>query len=155
MYHNHIVDIFVHYIKGLFIFDAAATLPCIIYGEDTWYYPFKLIRFIHSYEVYNFITNLFKDIYKKSAAPNLNKVSYVFDLLVYLLSAVHFLGCMWIYLGKKINGSWIRRIPASDINVNNNNNYDVYITSTYWVITTLTTVGYGDFKGYTPQEYLF
>jgi hypothetical protein len=31
---------------------------------------------------------------------------------------------------------------------------DVYITSIYWVITTLTTVGYGDYKGYTPQEYL-
>ena len=27
--------------------------------------------------------------------------------------------------------------------------------ATYFIITTLTTVGYGDFKGYTPQEYLF
>jgi len=26
----------------------------------------------------------------------------------------------------------------------------VYITAVYWVVTTLTTVGYGDFKGYTP-----
>ena len=25
----------------------------------------------------------------------------------------------------------------------------------YWVVTTLTTVGYGDFKGYTPVEYGF
>lgn len=25
----------------------------------------------------------------------------------------------------------------------------------YWVITTLTTVGYGDYKGYTKQEYIF
>jgi len=32
---------------------------------------------------------------------------------------------------------------------------DVYITSLYWVITTLTTVGYGDIKGLTYQEYLF
>lgn len=32
---------------------------------------------------------------------------------------------------------------------------DVYITSLYWVISTLTTVGYGDIKGATYQEYLF
>ena len=31
----------------------------------------------------------------------------------------------------------------------------MYITATYWVITTLTTVGYGDYKGYTDSEYIF
>lgn len=31
----------------------------------------------------------------------------------------------------------------------------VYITACYWVISTLTTVGYGDYKGYTSQEYGF
>jgi len=31
----------------------------------------------------------------------------------------------------------------------------MYVTSIYWVITTLCTVGYGDYKGYTTTEYLF
>jgi hypothetical protein len=31
----------------------------------------------------------------------------------------------------------------------------VYVTAVYWVITTLTTVGYGDYKGYTPSEYAY
>lgn len=32
---------------------------------------------------------------------------------------------------------------------------DVYITSLYWVVTTLTTVGYGDITGHSSEEYLF
>ncbi len=32
---------------------------------------------------------------------------------------------------------------------------DLYISSIYWAITTLSTVGYGDFKGYTNEEYLY
>ena len=74
--------------------------------------------------------------------------------MLYLLSLSHFLGCMWVYLGKVIEGSWIRR-PPDLITVDNGSNSDVYITSVYWVITTLTTVGYGDYKGYTPEEYIF
>ena len=31
----------------------------------------------------------------------------------------------------------------------------MYSTAVYWVITTLTTVGYGDYKGYTVNEYAF
>ena len=31
----------------------------------------------------------------------------------------------------------------------------VYVSAVYWVITTLTTVGYGDYKGYTTSEYVF
>jgi hypothetical protein len=32
---------------------------------------------------------------------------------------------------------------------------DLYISSIYWAITTLSTVGYGDFKGSTTIEYLY
>lgn len=40
------------------------------------------------------------------------------------------------------------------MHVNREETSEVYITAMYWVITTLTTVGYGDYKGYTPKEYL-
>ena len=82
-------------------------------------------------------------------------------LLVYLISACHFIGCAWISIGKMNKCSWIEQgwydddICNKGIKINKDNNQDVYITAMYWVITTLTTVGYGDFKGYTPVEYGF
>lgn len=39
--------------------------------------------------------------------------------------------------------------------INKSDDNTVYTTAVYWVITTLTTVGYGDIKGYTPPEYFF
>jgi len=151
---SYLPSIFLNYIGGFFFFDIVATLPTLLYGQDSHFYWLKLIRFVHAKGVYDYITQLFKDMLKRIGIEKTIKFTFVFELLLYLLSLSHFLGCMWVYLGKVIEGSWIRR-PPDKITVDNNSDYDVYITSTYWVITTLTTVGYGDYKGYTPEEYMF
>lgn len=39
--------------------------------------------------------------------------------------------------------------------LDNTDSQKIYVTSFYWVITSLTTVGYGDYKGYTTVEYIF
>jgi len=33
--------------------------------------------------------------------------------------------------------------------------FALFVAAVYWIVTTLTTVGYGDFKGYTVIEYYF
>ncbi len=35
------------------------------------------------------------------------------------------------------------------------NDYQLYVFSTYWVCTVISTVGYGDYSGGTSLEYLY
>lgn len=64
---------------------------------------------------------------------------------------INALACIWIYLGIQVKGSWIHKFSLRQTDTNG----DLYIAAIYWVVTTLTTVGYGDIKGFTDEEYLF
>jgi len=87
---------------------------------------------------------------------NVEKTSFIINLIVYMFSAINILGCAWIYIGKIVKCSWIDEGGCGEgLLVDVEKNFNVYVTSLYWVITTLTTVGYGDYKGYTSEEYLF
>mmetsp|Transcript_23910 Transcript_23910/g.16887 ORF Transcript_23910/g.16887 Transcript_23910/m.16887 type:complete len:114 (+) Transcript_23910:441-782(+) len=63
---------------------------------------------------------------------------------------MHTIACLWILLGQTLTGSWV---DIHELRYATSQN--IYICAIYWVVTTLTTVGYGDFKGYTTEEYLF
>ena len=53
-------------------------------------------------------------------------------------------------------GSWLDEgCIGTSFRIDPNDQFTMYSTAIYWVITTLTTVGYGDYKGYTVTEYGF
>lgn len=87
------------------------------------------------------------------------KASMILDMVTYMASAIHILGCLWIGIGFAVECSWLEAEGGgcNDGNkaVNPDKDDELYIQSIYFIITTLTTLGYGDFKGYTPKEYLF
>ena len=78
-----------------------------------------------------------------------------------ILTAIHVFACIWIIIGRGEEGTWLRGcIVSGELTCNDpmkieEEKWKIYITSFYWVITTLTTVGYGDEKGYTTTEYIF
>lgn len=77
----------------------------------------------------------------------------MFMLILFLLS--HFVGCLWIFVAKSFEDesgvidSWIKKGEFQDLNM-----IELYVTSFYFAMTTITTVGYGDIRGNSTTERL-
>lgn len=70
-------------------------------------------------------------------------------MIVLLLA--HWIACLWNLLGKSSEGpNWLIAYGIQDESW-----YVKYITSIYWAITTMITVGYGDVKPINSNEKLF
>lgn len=74
------------------------------------------------------------------------------------------IACSWVFVGDPQYQdpgtakpqTWIHH-PENGL-MSEHENADAktkYITAIYWVVTTLTTVGYGDYKGFTTREFIF
>lgn len=76
-------------------------------------------------------------------------------LTFYLAYTVHILSCLWVWFGKRsydgIPG-WIENKAGL---LTDNSNFTVYTAAVYWVLSTFSTVGYGDFTGRNNIEYIY
>lgn len=79
------------------------------------------------------------------------------SLFLFSIFSTHILACIWCYLGRmdmhqefENRKSWVYAI-----NVDDHDSATIYITSLYYILQTITTVGYGDYTGSTRYEYLF
>ena len=82
------------------------------------------------------------------------------ELSVILLT--HIMACIWIQLGTLDQNGWVNVYIAEKIEETGNEyivSYDyvdsIYAKAFYFVLTTITTVGYGDITGNTTYEFLF
>ena len=75
-----------------------------------------------------------------------------FIMMFFILS--HFSACLWYLLAnlydESLVGTWLEGNTGPD-----DTRLDLYAKSFYWTITTVTTVGYGDFSGTNQFERIF
>lgn len=82
-------------------------------------------------------------------------------LILKIICITHFFANIWIFIGQRehrlnedgwimdnIQGGILPEYAASDFDY-------LYVTSVYWVITSFSSVGYGDITGLTKVEYVF
>lgn len=85
----------------------------------------------------------------------------LYTFFVMFIMASHILACLWIFIAmlneenNKTNtfeSTWLKsyKEPGAE-----ESNADIYLISLYWVITTLSTVGYGDLSANNVSERIF
>ena len=149
-----------NYIKGWFFFDFLIAIPInIIYN---YFCKKKQNSIFHSYEKNNIFFYLFmlkslkaikifkmfankknqfisKLIEEFSNIPSLNeKISLLIEILV-VIFGLHILSCVHIFIGNFTYPSWLFSNEIQNFSFSK-----LYIISIYYLIQTMTTVGYGD-----------
>ena len=152
------LDICLNYLTGWFFMDLCEAIPFYTIinsiasnchanmnyhlsysGENSLYYSLLIFKILKVFKVFTnnrALTRIVHFFNKNDFFYNWKSV--FFTLLVALIS-IHFCSCYFIFLGKNTYPGWI---VLSDLQTSEF--YNIYVTAVYYLMTTLTTVGYGD-----------
>ena len=160
-----------NYLKGSFIINMIGGIPLnsifriIDYNNKTnlifysytqnsfnLFQLFQLIRVFKLFKTFthnSFLHHLHLHI--KKIDDILIKWLILYKMLFLFFISVHLLSCIFIYLSQLEHPNWIY--------VNNfeidKDKFDIYISSFYYIFTTISTVGYGDIISISSYERLF
>jgi hypothetical protein len=149
------------YLKGTFIPDCVAAFPySVTYPPLIALRYLKLLK-IGEYKAYfhNFLYDMFQNLISKEKLSNLIDMNGLVTLLVF---TSHMFAVIWMLLGRhglalgEADGGPRGWIHEAGLAVGQATDYwSVYIISVYFVITSFTSIGYGDIKAHAPDEHLF
>ncbi|KAL8200265.1 hypothetical protein R6Q57_011604 [Mikania cordata] len=151
----------VRYLKSHFLFDILACMPWDnIYrasGRKEEVRYLLLIRLVRVRKVLEFFSRLEKDI----------RVNYLFSRIIKLIAVelycTHTAACIFYYLATTLPAveegyTWIGSLKLGDYSYSNFREIDLwkrYITSLYFAIVTMATVGYGEIHAVNLREMIF
>jgi hypothetical protein len=159
--------IIVNYLFTYFIFDLIAAFPfnslitCKVIQTDdsTLWQMFRFLRLAKAMKISvvrplkalkKIIPKKIKQ-YRRQTMGNISNLwKNFFRYLMAFIIIIHILTCFWIYLGRldpEIN--WFKFVS------DNSNNSDLYVSSFYFNMVTLYTVGYGDIHSLSLIERLY
>ncbi|KAL6183316.1 hypothetical protein ACLB2K_044727 [Fragaria x ananassa] len=159
VYDRHLIAL--RYLKSRFLVDLLGCLPWdAIYkasGREEWVRYLLWIRLSRAQRVTEFFEKLEKDI----------RINYLFTriakLFVVELYSTHTAACIFYYLATTMPPSregytWIGSLKMGDYSYAHFREIDLwkrYITSLYFAVVTMATVGYGDVHAVNAREMIF
>ena len=160
-----------NYLTGWFFFDLLTALPfnllyyyfCKYYQNQNFHiyennniiYYLLILKYLKSIKIFKMSVNKKNQFIARlteetSNNPSLNeKVDLIIELLLALFG-LHILSCIHIFIGKYTYPGWIFSNKFQNFSLSN-----LYMISIYYLIQTMTTVGYGDISSDSFIEIIF
>jgi potassium voltage-gated channel Eag-related subfamily H protein 6/hyperpolarization activated cyclic nucleotide-gated potassium channel 2 len=108
----------------------------------------SLVRILKINQERNKILQLISKIFSLQGG-----IDRILFFVMLFLTLTHINACLWVYIAKfdpDNPNTWINMIGMAD-----HDDFELYVSSFYFVITTITTVGYGDITAFNTTERIF
>ena len=161
-------EISIKYLKSYFLIDFLSAIPfktifsifdrkCLNKGylntpiyQDNIYYILITFQLLKPLKAFN--NNRLAEYIKNylNQYEHFNVYLGLYESILVFLSSLHIVACIFIFIGKNQYPGWIITFGFDNYDF-----FNLYFIAIYYIITTVTTVGYGDLICITPIEKLF
>ena len=160
-----------NYISGWFFLDLLTSLPinilifyfcknhsekiCFTFEQNSLIDLFMLLRCLKAIKIFKITTrkkNQFVTEIREKCSDYtiIDNFIDLFNKISFVIVGLHILSCIHIFIGRHIYPGWIFKN-----NFQNYSSLNLYMISLYYMITTMTTVGYGEIQSDSFVEIIF